>query len=109
MNLTEEEIVRRYVQELRGVSNYYSRAKNWKHVGNHLHWLCKDSLAKTLASKNRTKRTRTYGRMRVGRGFGIQTGDKTVALLPPKEWRRYTAKDPDRKPKGSVPTFQNKG
>ena len=53
LTLTEEEILRRYIQELRGVSSYYARAKNWKYVGHHLHWLCKGCLVKTLASKNR--------------------------------------------------------
>ncbi|MDP0495653.1 MAG: group II intron reverse transcriptase/maturase, partial [Verrucomicrobiota bacterium JB024] len=47
LELSEEKIIRRYIQELRGVSNYYSRARNWKHVGNLLHWWCQDSLART--------------------------------------------------------------
>jgi group II intron reverse transcriptase/maturase len=108
LNGTEEEIVRRYVQELRGVANYYSRAKNWRYVGNHLHWLCKDSLVKTLASKARTQRTRTYARVKMGpAAIGIRLGnDKAIALLSPREWKRYKAADPDRKPSGSVPVFQ---
>lgn len=105
LNLTEEEIVRRYIQELRGVSNYYSRASNWRHVGNHLHWLCKDSMVKTLASKNRAKRTLTYSRLRMGDAVGIPLGDKTLQLLPPKMWKRYRAETPDWKPRGSIPSF----
>lgn len=105
LNETEEEIVRRYVQELRGVSNYYSRARNWKFVGNYLHWLCKDSLVKTLASKNRARRTRTYAAMKMGDAIGIQVGDEIVQLLPPTRWKRYKADNPDRKPHGSIPTF----
>lgn len=107
LNLSEEEIFRRYIQELRGVSNYYSRAKNWRHAGNFLHWLCKDSLVKTLASKSRTQRTHTYSRLRIGNTIAIQSGDKTLALLPPTEWKRYQAEYPDRKPQGSIPAFQN--
>lgn len=105
LNLSEEEIFRRYIQELRGVSNYYSRAKNWRHVGNFLHWLCKDSLVKTLASKNRTQRTKTYSRLRMGNSIAIQSGSTALALLPPTEWKRYHAENPDRKPKGSIPAF----
>jgi len=103
LNLTEEEIIRRYIQELRGVSNYYSRAKNWRHVGNRLHWLCKDSLVKTLASKNRARRTRTYARLKMGASIGIRFGDKTVQLLSTTAWKRYKAEDPDRKPRGCIP------
>ena len=107
MNLTEEEILRRYIQELRGVSSYYSRAKNWKYVGNHLHWLCQDSLVKTLASKNRTQRTKTYSRTKMGDAIGIQLEQKILALFSPKAWKRYKTDDPDRKPQGSIPTFQS--
>ena len=107
LNLTEEEILRRYIQELRGVSSYYARAKNWKYVGNHLHWLCKDSLVKTLASKNRTQRTKTYSRMKMGDAIGLQLEHKVLALFTPKAWKRYKTDDPDRKPQGSVPVFQS--
>jgi RNA-directed DNA polymerase len=58
MNLNTMQIVQRYIQELRGVSNYYSLARNWKHAGGRLHWWCKASLAKTLAGKMRTKGTK---------------------------------------------------
>jgi hypothetical protein len=98
LHLTEEEIIQRYVQELRGVSNYYSRAKNWRHVGNLLHWLCKDSLVKTLASKRRTGRTRTYARVKMGDAIGIRNGAKVLQLLSPKRWKRYKTDNPDRKP-----------
>lgn len=107
INLTEEEILRRYIQELRGVANYYSRAKNWKYVGNHLHWLCKDSLVKTLASKNRTQRTKTYSRMKMGDTIGIPLEHKVLQLFSPKAWKRYKTDDPDRKPQGSIPVFQH--
>jgi len=107
LHLSEEEIIRRYVQEIRGVSNYYSRSKNWRHVGNYLHWLCKDSLARTLGKKNRTKRTQTYARYRMGDAFGVQNGNSVVKLLAPKEWKRYTNENPDRKPAGSVPSFRS--
>jgi hypothetical protein len=103
MNLTEEEIFRRYIQELRGVSSYYSRAKNWRYVGNRLHWLCKDSLIKTLASKGRTHRTRTYSRLRKGDAIGIQLENKVLSLFSPKAWKRYKTDNPDLKPKGSIP------
>lgn len=106
LHLTEEEIVQRYIQEMRGVSNYYSRAKNWLRVGNLLHWLCKDSLVKTLASKHRAKRTRTYARLKMGDAIGISTGKKDLQLLPPKLWKRYKADNPDLKPQGSIPVFQ---
>ena len=104
--MSEEEIILRYIQELRGVSNYYSRAKNWRHAGNLLHWLCKDSLARTLGKKSRMKRTRTYARYRMGDTFGIRQGKRLVELLPPKRWKRYKSDYPDRKPKGSIPSFQ---
>lgn len=107
LNLTEEEIIRRYIQELRGVSSYYSRAKNWRYVGNQLHWLCKDSLVKTLSSKNRIQRTQTYSRMKMGDAIGIQLEHKVLALFSPKAWKRYRTDDPDRKPQGSVPVFQS--
>lgn len=107
LHLPEEEIIRRYVQELRGVSNYYSRTKNWRHVGNYLHWLCKDSLARTLGQKNRTKRTLTYARYRMGDAFGVQNGDTLMRLLSVKDWKRYKSENPDRKPHGSIPSFQS--
>ena len=106
LNQTEEEILLRYIQELRGVSNYYSRAKNWKHVGNRLHWLCKDSLVKTISSKNRTQRTETYARLRMGDALGLPGSGKSIMLLPPSEWKRYKTDNPDRKPKGSIPSFR---
>lgn len=105
LNLSEEEILRRYIQELRGVSNYYSRAKNWRYAGNRLHWLCKDSLVKTIASKNRTNRARTYARLKMGVAIGINIGGKAVQLLPTSEWKRYKAEHPDKKPHGSIPNF----
>lgn len=106
LHLTEGEIIQRYIQELRGISNYYSRAKNWRHVGNLLYWLCKDSLVKTLASKNRAKRTRTYARLKMGDAIGLHVGEKVLQLLPPKRWKRYQTDNPDRKPHGSIPVFQ---
>ena len=106
LNLSEEEIIQRYIQELRGVSNYYSRAKNWRHVGNHLHWLCKDSLVKTIASKNRENRAKTYARLKMGDAVGIRVGNKTVQLLPITAWKRYKAENPDKKPHGSIPDLQ---
>lgn len=105
LHLSEEEIIRRYIQELRGVSNYYSRAKNWRHVGNQLHWLCKDSLVRTLAAKNRAGRTDTYARLKMGNSFGISRDDKAIVLLPPARWKRYKPEHPDLKPPGSIPTF----
>ena len=109
LDLADEEIFRRYVQELRGVSSYYSRASNWRYVGNHLHWLCKDSLVKTLASKHKAKRTHTYAALKMGDAIGIQDGNKVLKLLPPGRWRRYKTENPDRKPKGSVPAFNSRG
>jgi hypothetical protein len=106
LHLSEEEIITRYVQELRGVSNYYSRSKNWRHVGNRLHWLCKDSLARTLGKKNRTKRTLTYARYKMDDTFGVFNGKKFVALTPPKMWRRTQSYYADEKPRASVPCFQ---
>ena len=106
LNLGEEEIIRRYAQELRGISNYYSRAKNWRHVGNLLHWWCKDSLARTLGKKNRAKKTRTYARYNMNDAFGVQVDGKVTALLPPKRWKRSTSFYTDFKPKGSIPCFQ---
>jgi hypothetical protein len=89
------------------VSNYYSRSKNWRHVGNYLHWLCKDSLVRTLGKKNRTKRTLTYARYKMGDALGVQKGDTPMQLLPPKGWKRYKSENPDRRPRGSIPSFQN--
>ena len=106
LHLTEEEIAKRYIQELRGVSNYYSRAKNWRYVGNLLHWWCKDSLVKTLASKRRARRTRTYARLKMDDAIGIRDGAKVLQLLSPKRWKRYKTDNPDRKPQGSIPVFQ---
>lgn len=108
LHLSEEEIIRRYIQELRGVSSYYSRAKNWRHVGNQLHWLCKDSLVRTLAAKNRAKRTDTYTRLKMGNSLGISRDEKAILLLPPARWKRYRPEHPDWKPQGSVPSFQGK-
>lgn len=108
LHLSEEEIIRRYIQELRGVSNYYSRAKNWRHVGNQLHWWCKDSLVKTLAFKKRAKRTDTYIRLKMGESFGIPLGDKALTLLSPAKWKRYRSENADWKPQGSIPTFQSR-
>lgn len=107
LHLSEEEIIRRYVQELRGVSSYYSRAKNWRHVGNQLHWLCKDSLVRTLAKKNRAKRTHTYVRLKMGSSLGIQLDQKVLMLLSPAKWKRYRPENPDWKPQGTIPVFQS--
>jgi RNA-directed DNA polymerase len=106
LQLTEQEIIQRYIQELRGVSNYYSRAGNWRYVGNLLHWWCKDSLVKTLASKRRARRTRTYARVKMGDAIGIRDGEKVLQLLSPKRWKRYKSDNPDLKPQGSIPVFQ---
>lgn len=107
LELSEEELIRRYVQELRGVSNYYSRAKNWKHVGNLLHWWCQDSLARTLGKKMRMKRPLVYARYNKNDAFGIIEKDQRVLLLSTRQWKRYHSTNPDRKPPGSIPSFQN--
>ena len=88
------------------MSSYYSRAKNWRHVGNQLHWLCKDSLVRTLAAKNRAKRTDTYTRLKMGNSLGISRDEKAIMLLPPAKWKRYKPDHPDWKPQGSIPSFQ---
>lgn len=102
-NLTEAEIAEHYVREMRGVSNYYSRARNWRHVGNYLHWLCQDSLIKTLASKNRVRRIKTYARLKVGNAIAVPSGTKVVQLTSTTAWKRYKTPNPDRKPRGSIP------
>lgn len=101
LNLTEEEIIQRHIQELRGVSNYYSRAKNWKHVGGRLRWFCQDSLVRTLAAKNRTKRTTTYARMNKGKTAVFRTYGKALATTT--VWKPHKASHPDQKPKWSIP------
>jgi RNA-directed DNA polymerase len=101
LNLTEEEIVQRHIQELRGVSNYYSRAKNWLYVGGRLRWFCQDSLVRTLAAKNRTKRTTTYARMNKGKTAVFRTYGKALATTT--VWKPHKASQPDQKPKWSIP------
>ena len=102
-NLTEKEIVQRYIQELRGVINYYSLAKNWKHVGGRLRWLCQDSLVRTLASKSRTKRTTIYARMKCGHAAVFRTTGKILATTT--VWKQYKGYHPDQKPQGSIPNL----
>ena len=104
-NLSEEEILLRYIQELRGVSNYYSCAKNWRHAGGKLHWLCKASLMKTLAYKARCHHTQMYARLNSEDVVSMRSGKKVLELLPPKLWKRYNNENPDRKPSGSIPGF----
>jgi hypothetical protein len=91
---------------LRGVSNYYSRAANWRHVGNQLHWWCKDSLVKTIAYKAKERRAKTYARLKQGDALGINCDGQVLRLLPVTHWKRYKSPDPDRKPQGSIPDFQ---
>jgi len=100
-NLTEKEIIQRYTQELRGVSNYYSRAQNWKQVGGRLRWLCQDSLAKTLATKGRVKRTTIHARMNQGKTAVYRTVGKTLATTA--IWKPYWGNQPDKIPEGCIP------
>lgn len=96
-----------YIQELRGVSNYYSLSKNWKHVGSHLHWLCKASLMKTLACKARVHHTQIYARLNSENVVSMRSGNKVIALHPPRLWRRYVNEYPDWKPSAYTPDFQS--
>ena len=106
-NLSEEEIFRRYIRELRGVSNYYSRTKNWRHAGNFLHSLCVASMMKTLARKAKDHHTQMYAKYRTGDNtFGIQTEKKVLELLPTKRWKRYKNDNPDWKSYGKISWFK---
>lgn len=98
-SLSEEEILLRYIQELRGVRNYYySLSKNWKYAGGRLHWLCKASLMKTLAYKANCHHTQMYARLNSGNVVSMRSGKKVLELLPPKLWKRCNNENPDRKP-----------
>lgn len=107
LNNTEFEIVKRYVQELRGISNYYSLAKNWKHAGSRLHWWCKDSLAKTLAKKMRIRRSAVFAKMNRDNVMTCNDGNNKVELLPPRAWKRFTNTNPDIKSDCLIPDFQH--
>lgn len=107
LNDTEFEIAKRYVQELRGVSNYYSLAKNWKHAGSRLHWWCKDSLVKTLAKKLRMRRSAVFAKMNRDNVMTCIEGNNKVELLPPRAWKRYKNTNPDIKSDCLIPDFQH--
>ena len=64
LELSDVEIISTYNAELRGIANYYAMAKNVKTKLNKLFYMARYSLVKTLASKHKTKVSRTLSTLR---------------------------------------------
>ena len=103
--LSDLDILSRYSTELRGFANYYALANRVKRELNRLAWLYQDSLAKTLAFKHKTSKTKIYERYkRYEKAIGIKyesEGKKRVAkMFRLKDLKRKATWDVDSKPQG---------
>jgi RNA-directed DNA polymerase len=94
INASEVEIIETYNAELRGVSNYYSRARGHKRKLNQLVHLANRSLFMTLAGKRKTTATKVIKSLKQTNGFYLNHKTKgkvkVFQLHDMRETKLYT-------------------